>query len=107
MGARFGTGSDSGRYIRFEFGLFDRRNHRGRGPLLRGFWREVVEDEGDPVFASAVHHAVVFLIVNLVSVTHFESMRTAIDHESDARVGGDGDMNPVSVSESLMGIAMG
>ncbi len=49
-------------------------------------WREVIENEGDPIVGAFVHHAMVFLIIDLVSLPHLQAVRPAIDHEPYARV---------------------
>ena len=49
------------------------------GELIR---RNVIEDEGDPILGAFVHHAVVFLIVNLIRAADLEFVRPAIDHEA-------------------------
>lgn len=67
---------------------------------------QVVEDKGNPVFAACVHHAVVFLVVDLVSMADFEAMWFSIDHETHAGIGCDRHMDAVAVDEGSMAVAV-
>ena len=67
----------------------DRADSRALSPLrdgsdLTGLGWHVVEDEVDAILLALVHHAVHFLIVDLVGVAHFELRRATVDHEAYA-----------------------
>ena len=57
------------------------------GHVRKRTWRNVVEYECDPILGSLVSHAVLFLVVNLVSLPDFQLVRSAIDREPDFWIG--------------------
>ena len=57
--------------------------------------RNIVEDEGNAVFAAFVHHAMCFLVIDFVSLANLKLVWATIDHEAHARVGGDRYVNTV------------
>ena len=60
-----------------------------------GRW-DVIENEGDTIFAAFVHDAMIFLIVNFIRLPDLQAVWPAIDHESHARIGLDWHVYPVA-----------
>ena len=49
-------------------------------------WGNVVEDKVDASFAALIHHAVLFLVVDLIDVANGHLLWPAVDHEAHPRV---------------------
>ena len=77
------------------------------GYIGKRTWRNVIEDEGNPILGTLVHHAVPFLVVNLVSLSNFELVRSAIDREPHSWVRRNRHMNAVTAMERLVHVTMG
>jgi len=56
----------------------------------------IVKNESYPIFDALIHHAVSFLIVNLISMPNQKAVRAAINHEPHARIGRNGHMDSVT-----------
>ncbi len=54
--------------------------------LSPGWW-QVVENKRDPVFLAAIHHAVIALIVDLIGLAGFKTIRATVDHKAHAFIG--------------------
>lgn len=52
-------------------------------------WRNIVENESDPVLGAFIHHAVGLLIVDLVCEAHLKTVWPAINHEPNSRISPD------------------
>ncbi len=69
-------------------------------------WRNVVEYEGDPIFGSFVHNAVLFLVVYLISLPDFELVRSAIDCEPDSWIRRNRHMDTVPTMKRFVHVTM-
>ena len=59
--------------------------------------RDVIENKVDPPLVTLVHHAVLFLIVDLIDIADRHFLRSAIDHEAHSRIGVNGNMYAMTV----------
>jgi len=69
-------------------------------------WRDIIEDKCNTVFFTLIHHAVSFLIIDLISLSRFQLVRSAIDHEPDPPIGRDRDVYPVTLVKRWVCIHM-
>ena len=66
----------------------------------------VVENKGDAVLTTFVHHTVFSLIVEFVHLANLELVGATINHEAHARIRGDRDMNPMPAMKRWVVIDM-
>ena len=59
--------------------------------------RDVVENKVDTPLVTLVHHAVLFLIVDLIDIADRHFLRSAIDHEAHSGICVNGNMDAMTV----------
>ena len=68
--------------------------------------RHIVKDKGNSVVLTFIHHAVLFLIIDLVSLAHFKAIGFAINHKAHSGIGGNGNMDAMPGMKRGMFIKM-